>query len=85
MTTCRREAKQEMRRDQDNWNRWVKTSKGQGAWKILGLGQGSSCPFVLPSRPGLDTALGCEWYEAGAGRISSFSHQSVGQELQVLD
>lgn len=49
----------------------MKTSKGQRGWKILGLELGSPCPFVLPSRPGLGTTLGCEWYEAGTGRISS--------------
>lgn len=83
MTTCR-EAKQGMRRDQDNWNGWVKTS-GQDAWKILGLRLDSSCLFVLPSRPGLGIALGCEWYETGA-RISSFLLSPVcwSKELQVL-
>lgn len=33
-------------------------------------------------------ALGCEWYEAGAGRISSFlllTYLLVKKELQVLD
>lgn len=86
MTTCR-EAKQGMRRDQDNWDGWVKTSKGQGAWKILGLRLGSPGPFVLPSRPGLGTALGCEWYEAGAGRINSFLLSPVCwlKELHVLN
>lgn len=76
MTTCR-EAKQGMRRDQDSWDERAKTSEGREGWKILGLRLGSPGPFVLPSRPGLGTALGCEWYEAGAGRISSFLFSPV--------
>lgn len=76
-----------MKRDEDTWNGWVKTSKGQKLGRILGLGLGSPCPFVLPNRPGLGTALGCEWYEAGAGRISNFLLSPVywSKELQVLD
>lgn len=40
MTTCR-EAKQGMRRDQDNWNGMGGDSKGQGAWENSGIGVGA--------------------------------------------
>ena len=77
-----------MRRDQESWNGQVKISEGQELGKIPQVRPGSPRSFVLPSRPGLGMALGCEWYEAGARRISSFlllTNLLVKKELQVLD